>query len=341
MNNSAYSPYLALMENLSQDIAILDTSDSVSSVYIWHLKSWMIKCLLDGHHIWHNFNSVSVAESDKIQQWQINLKLFGDKIRLDLAYLGDSQGGYLDRFFWESTLSCRGEDGSHIAVIMDGSSQRIDQHIEVDTLEFANIPNGASLSVCVRERGMYADNLYRDYFLSDKYSDIHFTLQSGEYVPAHRIILSIRSSFFRNLLAKEQARSVISFTGISYVVFRIILEYLYTGDVSLFFHVDCLEELYVKSHDVHLPGLTCISIKYILNNLSKSTWKKYLAFGIRHKDNALIMGASQFVIRNRISVTDLDRDEAILLVPYLIESARKMSSDSPYFCPPTSIVFRI
>ncbi|KAL8142966.1 hypothetical protein V2J09_015998 [Rumex salicifolius] len=72
------------------------------------------------------------------------------------------------------------------------------------------------------------------------FSDVSFCVE-GRVVPAHRCILAARSLFFRRFFSDPSASSapaaqpppVIPVTSVSYEVFMLMLQFLYTGQVSV------------------------------------------------------------------------------------------------------------
>lgn len=70
---------------------------------------------------------------------------------------------------------------------------------------------------------------------SSDYSDITFIVEN-QRLPAHRVILAARSEYFRALLyggLAESTQREIELNKISYEAFKVLLQYIYSGHMSL------------------------------------------------------------------------------------------------------------
>ena len=75
----------------------------------------------------------------------------------------------------------------------------------------------------------------RDLLFSEQRADVHFSV-GGEIIPAHAVVLKIRSVYFRSMFTAGMAEangSVVKVEGHSPDAFRALLSYLYTGEVQV------------------------------------------------------------------------------------------------------------
>ena len=74
-----------------------------------------------------------------------------------------------------------------------------------------------------------------DLYKSKEYTDVTF-LVSGHRFPAHKVILAARCTYFRILLygdMKESRETEIPFNDTTPESFELLLEYIYSGRISL------------------------------------------------------------------------------------------------------------
>ena len=69
-------------------------------------------------------------------------------------------------------------------------------------------------------------------FLLVDFADVTFTV-GGAQVPAHRAVLAARSEYFRAMFRFDACSSAICIKGTTATAFRAVLQYLYTGTMSL------------------------------------------------------------------------------------------------------------
>ena len=75
----------------------------------------------------------------------------------------------------------------------------------------------------------------RDLIFSEQRADVHFRV-GGDIIPAHAIVMEIRSIYFRSMFASgtvEANGSMVKVEGHSPAAFRALLSYLYTDEVRV------------------------------------------------------------------------------------------------------------
>lgn len=113
----------------------------------------------------------------------------------------------------------------------------------------------------------------KDLFTTSEHSDVTFVLDDGTEIASHRLILAIRSSFFRAMLFngfQESHQPKVSLHDTNSTAFRAILEYMYTSKIEFSnVDLDILLEYLSLAHRYDLSQLiTAISeyFKEILKN---------------------------------------------------------------------------
>lgn len=114
---------------------------------------------------------------------------------------------------------------------------------------------------------------FEDIFLSPDHSDVTLVLDDGSEFPAHRLILAVRSSFFRAMMYngfQESHQKRVSLHETNSVAFKAILQYMYTSKIDFAgVELDILLEYLSLAHRYDLGQLmTAISeyFKEILKN---------------------------------------------------------------------------
>lgn len=92
--------------------------------------------------------------------------------------------------------------------------------------------------------------------MNPEYSDVTFIVE-GVKLPAHKIILAARSSYFRALLygglAETSQHEIV--LKVPLEAFKALLDYIYTGCMSL---VKMKEENILDSLGMFCTGMTCV-----------------------------------------------------------------------------------
>merc|ERR1712129_282796 len=111
--------------------------------------------------------------------------------------------------------------------------------------------------------------------ISDKeFTDVTLALCDGKQIKAHKVILSARSPFFKNILVKNpHQHPLVYLKGVSYDQLRYILEFIYVGQTEV--DQDCLNDFMMVAKDLQIKGLiseesTVIQANQPLHNSSPS-----------------------------------------------------------------------
>ncbi|RWS25923.1 hypothetical protein B4U80_13025, partial [Leptotrombidium deliense] len=97
----------------------------------------------------------------------------------------------------------------------------------------ANV-NGFPLKMSAFNVSNFAANLIKDLYLDSELADVYFVC-GKELVPGHKVIVAKSSDYFKNLLYKDEknknSREIEIFS--SAVVFKVVLQFIYTGIVEI------------------------------------------------------------------------------------------------------------
>ncbi|XP_050434021.1 BTB/POZ domain-containing protein 9-like [Adelges cooleyi] len=117
---------------------------------------------------------------------------------------------------------------------------------------------------------LYLSESFSDVDLSDGLSDVDLVVK-GKQLSAHRIILASRSEYFRksfNGIPKKPGRVVLEINEAPLTIFKIFLEYFYTGRMKLsdLKGIDVTELLRI-SDLFGFSNLTYSLREYLVNNI--------------------------------------------------------------------------
>jgi hypothetical protein len=139
------------------------------------------------------------------------------------------------------------------------------------------------------------------YFEKNIFTDIEFALDCGSRVKAHRIILSMKSAYFKNMLEggwREQGMDVIPIKNVRYEAFRAILYYIYSNKLMEVHRFKHLKDIFVLSDMMDLIGLKLLVTKKIVELIGNDNWNEILTLGWRYEDASLKSAGFNFVAEN-------------------------------------------
>ena len=88
-----------------------------------------------------------------------------------------------------------------------------------------------------------------------EFSDITLVSEDGDQLEAHKVILSITSPFFANLLKKNrQQHQLIYMRGVKSETLAAVVDFLYLGEANVF--EENLENFINLAHELQIKGLT-------------------------------------------------------------------------------------
>ena len=143
-----------------------------------------------------------------------------------------------------------------------------------------------------------------------QFCDLILEVGSGDEkarLKAHRNILSAASPYFYKALnsnMKETIDGVIGFEETSKSIMEGVLDYIYTGYVSVC--EDNVYELFAKADYFDLPALKSFLSNFILKNLSLSNCVVAYYFASKYRWEQLIRGTRAYILSNFLSVAETD-----------------------------------
>ncbi|CAG8450145.1 3389_t:CDS:2 [Diversispora eburnea] len=116
----------------------------------------------------------------------------------------------------------------------------------------------------------------KNYFNNEKFSDVEFTFSdTEEKLRASKIVLASRSKYFNTMFNGywvESNVNTIYIKDVSYIVFKTIIYFLYTGQIDKNLNFDIFKNVYYEADMREIPELTKI-ITWI--NLCKKSMEKF------------------------------------------------------------------
>ena len=143
-----------------------------------------------------------------------------------------------------------------------------------------------------------------------QFCDLILEVGSGDEkarLKAHRNILSAASPFFYKALnsnMKEKIEGVIRLEETSKAIMEGVLDYIYTGYVSV--SEDNVYELFAKADYFDLPALKSFLSNFILENLSLSNCVVAYYFASKYQWEQLMRGTRAYILSNFLSVAETD-----------------------------------
>ena len=143
-----------------------------------------------------------------------------------------------------------------------------------------------------------------------QFCDLILEVGSGDEkarLEAHRNILSAASPFFYKALnsnMKEEIEGVIRLEETSKAIMEGVLDYIYTGYVSV--SEENVYELFAKADYFDLPALKSFLSNFILENLSLSNCVVAYYFASKYQWEQLMRGTRAYILLNFLSVAETD-----------------------------------
>ena len=143
-----------------------------------------------------------------------------------------------------------------------------------------------------------------------QFCDLILEVGSGDEkarLKAHRNILSAASPFFYKALnsnMKEKIEGVIRLEETSKAIMEGVLDYIYTGYVSV--SEDNVYELFAKADYFDLPALKSFLSNFILENLSLSNCVVAYYFASKYRWEQLMKGTRSYIQSNFLSVAETE-----------------------------------
>ncbi|CAJ0626132.1 10222_t:CDS:2 [Entrophospora sp. SA101] len=168
-------------------------------------------------------------------------------------------------------------------------------------------------------------------FVIEDFSDVKFSFSNELEIKASRLALSARSSYFDKMFSGEWAdtkSATIPIKDVSYQCFKLIIYYLYTGDLKNDLPFDVLKDLCVVTESRGISELSELVSSRIINKVNYDNWSDALLIGRKTKNNHLKNVALKFInehwenvredqkFRDIMSIGDFELGEEIFHARY-------------------------
>lgn len=136
---------------------------------------------------------------------------------------------------------------------------------------------------------------YFDYVLKNSVQpDIEFVIKN-EIIKAHKLILGKENVTFMTQFMSQPELNRIEFLDLDPLAFRIFINYLYTGKVSV---ENVTEDLLLVARKFSDPCLINFCLEKISQTLNKENASKRLLHFVEFKENQLLKETIMFVAKN-------------------------------------------
>ncbi|RIA97124.1 hypothetical protein C1645_814513 [Glomus cerebriforme] len=120
------------------------------------------------------------------------------------------------------------------------------------------------------------------YFNNENFSDITFKFNCGSEVKASRLVLAMKSSYFKALFDgnwKESKSSVISIKDVKYECFKRMVYFLYSGKLDSGLCFEELRDLFVEADVRDIMDLKKAISMRIVKHVNENYWDEILLMG--------------------------------------------------------------
>ena len=108
------------------------------------------------------------------------------------------------------------------------------------------------------------NSAFRNLRGDNEFTDVTLTCDDGWKIEAHKLILSVSSPFLESLLKDQDNHSLIYLRGIKHENLKIIIDYLYQGEVNVL--QENLGAFFAIAEELKLTGLSTIAVDKMGND---------------------------------------------------------------------------
>nr|CAG8617215.1 4257_t:CDS:1 [Entrophospora candida] len=168
--------------------------------------------------------------------------------------------------------------------------------------------------LAIIENPVYFD--LEEYINNGKFSDVTFEFGCGNQLKASKIILSIRSDYFKKMFNGEWNESnsnVIKMDdNISSECFKEILHFLYTNRIQDNLSFNILKDIYSEADMRDLEELKDLTTKKLIKMIDKNNWSEILLLGWNTNNSDLNNTSLRYINKNWSGVRDSEQMKNIL-----------------------------
>ncbi|XP_057339877.1 speckle-type POZ protein-like [Microplitis mediator] len=143
---------------------------------------------------------------------------------------------------------------------------------------------------------------YEDLYESELGSDVELIVQEEKF-QAHKLVLMVRSPVFRAMLTtdmKENREKTVTIKDMNSEVFKSMLEFIYTDEVSDL--DDVAEQLLEAADKYQIPTLKEICAESLCKSVTIDNASRLLALAHLHNAKEMLEYISKFIVINAIHV---------------------------------------
>ncbi|CAI2180503.1 362_t:CDS:1 [Funneliformis geosporum] len=151
---------------------------------------------------------------------------------------------------------------------------------------------------------------FENYFNDDSFSDITFKFNCGSEVRASRLVLAMKSSYFKALFQgnwKESKSPVISIKDVKYECFKRMIYFLYSGKLDNGLSFEELKDLYIEADVRDIVDLKREGSKRIVRLVDETSWDEILLIGWQTKNLEMKEAGLKFFSENWMNIKNSDK----------------------------------
>nr|CAG8613274.1 901_t:CDS:2 [Entrophospora candida] len=170
-----------------------------------------------------------------------------------------------------------------------------------------------------------------EYLNNEKFSDIRFKFSCGNELKASRIVLSIKSEYYKKKFDRIKgekeccggedvggwgelnSNEVIKMDdNVSYECFKEILYFFYTNRLQENLLFEILRDLYLQANDINLEELKDLATTKIIKMIDENNWSEILMLGWRTNNLQLKNIAFKYINKNWSSIRNTKQMKNVL-----------------------------
>ncbi|CAG8666989.1 11411_t:CDS:2 [Funneliformis caledonium] len=156
---------------------------------------------------------------------------------------------------------------------------------------------------------------FENYFNDDSFSDITFKFNCGSEIRASRLVLAMKSSYFKALFQgnwKESKSPVISIKDVNFECFKRMIYFLYSGRLDNELSFEELKDLYIEADVRDISDLKREGSKRIVRLVDETSWDEILLMGWQTKNLEMKEAGLKYFSENWMNIKNSDKMNNII-----------------------------
>ncbi|CAB4382573.1 POZ domain-containing protein [Rhizophagus irregularis] len=157
---------------------------------------------------------------------------------------------------------------------------------------------------------------FENYFNDENFSDITFKFSCGSEIKASRLVLAIKSSYFKALFNgnwKESKSPIITIKDVKYECFKRMINFLYSGKLDSNLSFEELKDLFIESDIRDIMELKKAVSTRIVKHVNENYWDEILLMGWQMKNMEMKQAGLKYFSEHWMEIKNSEKMNNIIV----------------------------